>query len=206
MNLDFDDSCIDLAFINGRIVTVNQHDDIVEAVGVKDNKIVFVGTTADLMTLVDSNGISVKILGCLDGLECDYSSEYSVDFRDNDYNISVEYELENSFWYDSSFDVANDSMYIPEDDEYSTYEFPEQELGVSLDFEDTTIYYSIVHTIETYKDGGWTSEYKRYKFVRDVADGVYLVADVYVYPDSDKWNASAEELAQVISSQYFSVQ
>ena len=158
------------------------------------------------MTLVDSNGISVKILGCLDGLECDYSSEYSVDFRDNDYNISVEYELENSFWYDSSFDVANDSMYIPEDDEYSTYEFPEQELGASLDFEDTTIYYSIVHTIETYKDGGWTSEYKRYKFVRDVADGVYLVADVYVYPDSDKWNASAEELAQVISSQYFSVQ
>ena len=63
MNLDFDDSCIDLAFINGRIVTVNQHGDIVEAVGVKDNKIVFVGTTADLMTLVDSKTRIVDLQG-----------------------------------------------------------------------------------------------------------------------------------------------
>ncbi len=160
---------------------------------------------AEDMTLIDSDGNSVKIIKSLDGMECDYSSEYSVDFSNDSYDLSVDYELESSYWYDTPLDVVKD-MYVPEDDEYSTYEFPAQEMGVSLDFEDTTVYYSMCHIIETSKDDNYTSEYKRYQFVREVKDGVYLVADIYIYPESDKFNATAEELAQVLSSQNYSVQ
>ena len=52
--MDFDYSYIDTAFINGRVITVNAGDDIAEAVGIKGNRIVYVGTTAELMTLTDS--------------------------------------------------------------------------------------------------------------------------------------------------------
>ena len=43
--MSFDYSYIDTAFINGRVITVNENDDIVEAVGIKGNRIVYVGTT-----------------------------------------------------------------------------------------------------------------------------------------------------------------
>lgn len=44
----FDPTPIELALINGNIITVNQSNDICEAVGVKGNRVVFVGTNAEL--------------------------------------------------------------------------------------------------------------------------------------------------------------
>src|SRR5659263_220640 len=46
-------NCIDVAFINGSVVTINEKDEIAEAVGIKDNKIVFVGLTEDLKKNID---------------------------------------------------------------------------------------------------------------------------------------------------------
>ena len=40
--MDFDFSYLDMAFINGQVVTVNEKDEICEAVGIKKNKIVYV--------------------------------------------------------------------------------------------------------------------------------------------------------------------
>lgn len=51
--MNFDYSYIDIAFINGRVISVNENDDIFEAVGIKGKKIVFVGPTKDLLTLTD---------------------------------------------------------------------------------------------------------------------------------------------------------
>ena len=53
MRMYFDYSYIDIAFINGKVITVNETDDIAEAVGVKGNQIVYVGTTEELKTLID---------------------------------------------------------------------------------------------------------------------------------------------------------
>ena len=51
--MNFDYSYIDTAFINGKVITVNPQDDIAEAVGIKGNKIVFVGKTDELKKLID---------------------------------------------------------------------------------------------------------------------------------------------------------
>ncbi len=51
--MDFDFSYVDFAFKNGRVITVNPNDDIAEAVGVKGNKIVFVGSNEDLEKIID---------------------------------------------------------------------------------------------------------------------------------------------------------
>jgi predicted amidohydrolase YtcJ len=57
--MNFDHSYIDTAFINGRVISVNENDDFFEAVGIKGNKIVFVGSTKDLLKLTDE---STKII------------------------------------------------------------------------------------------------------------------------------------------------
>lgn len=61
MNFDF--SYIDMALINGKVITVNKKDDIEEAVGLKKNKIVFVGKTADLVALVDDDTRIIDLKG-----------------------------------------------------------------------------------------------------------------------------------------------
>ena len=43
--MKFDFSYLDIAFKNGSVITVNDTDEIAEAVGIKGNKIVFVGPT-----------------------------------------------------------------------------------------------------------------------------------------------------------------
>lgn len=43
----------DTAFKNGKIITVNEKDEIAEALAVKDNKIVFVGADKDIESLID---------------------------------------------------------------------------------------------------------------------------------------------------------
>ena len=53
MNFDF--SYLDIAFKNGSVITVNDHDEIAQAVGVKGNKIVFVGTDAEIDQLIGEN-------------------------------------------------------------------------------------------------------------------------------------------------------
>ena len=49
----------DLALLNGKIITVDENDSIVQAVAVKDNKIVAVGTSKEINTLV---GEKTKII------------------------------------------------------------------------------------------------------------------------------------------------
>ena len=51
--MGIDTNLIDRAFIGGSIITVNEKDEIAEAVGIKKNKIVFVGTTDELMQYTD---------------------------------------------------------------------------------------------------------------------------------------------------------
>ncbi len=59
----FDYSYIDLAFKNGKVITVNGNDEIAEAVGIKGNKIVFVGSSAELDTLIDSHTRVIDLAG-----------------------------------------------------------------------------------------------------------------------------------------------
>ena len=59
MNFDF--SYLDVAFKNGSVVTVNERDEITQAVGVKGNRIVFVGTNEDIDRLIDHAG---DLLAC----------------------------------------------------------------------------------------------------------------------------------------------
>ena len=56
-------TCIDLAFINGSVITINEKDEIAEAVGIKDNKIVFVGSTEDLTKLIDQKTEVIDLEG-----------------------------------------------------------------------------------------------------------------------------------------------
>lgn len=61
MNLNL--SHIDTAFYNGVVVTVNDNDDIKEAVGIKDNKIVFVGSNDELKNIVDNDTKMIDLKG-----------------------------------------------------------------------------------------------------------------------------------------------
>ena len=53
----------DLVLKNGKIVTLNQHDDIVEAVAVKDGIIKAVGPTRDLEAFVDKGSVVIDLDG-----------------------------------------------------------------------------------------------------------------------------------------------
>ena len=61
MNFDF--SYLDIAFKNGNVITVNEKDEIAEAVGVKGNKIVFVGSNADIDQLIDDHTKVIDLAG-----------------------------------------------------------------------------------------------------------------------------------------------
>ena len=61
MNFDF--SYLDVAFKNGSVVTVNERDEIAQAVGVKGNKIVFVGTNEDIDRLIDPHTRVIDLAG-----------------------------------------------------------------------------------------------------------------------------------------------
>ncbi len=52
MNFDF--SYVDVAFKNGRVITVDKDDKIEEAVGIKGNKIVFVGSNEEIEKIIDN--------------------------------------------------------------------------------------------------------------------------------------------------------
>ena len=61
MNFDF--SYLDVAFKNGSVITVNAADEIAQAVGVKGNKIVFVGTNEDIDKLIDEKTVVYDLKG-----------------------------------------------------------------------------------------------------------------------------------------------
>ena len=61
MNFDF--SYLDIAFKNGSVITVNAKDEIAQAVGVKGNKIVFVGTNEEIDRLIDEKTQVIDLKG-----------------------------------------------------------------------------------------------------------------------------------------------
>lgn len=61
MNYDF--RRIDIAFKNGKVITVDAQDSLAEAVGIKGNKIVFVGSNAELDTLIDDTTKVIDLQG-----------------------------------------------------------------------------------------------------------------------------------------------
>lgn len=61
--MEFDYSYIDKAFINGKVISVDSNDSIYEAVGVKGNKIVFVGSTEDIMRIIDKDTQIIDLNG-----------------------------------------------------------------------------------------------------------------------------------------------
>lgn len=61
--MNFDYSYIDIGFYNGRVITVSDNDEIEEAVGIKDNKIVFVGTDEELNELIDDETVLIDLDG-----------------------------------------------------------------------------------------------------------------------------------------------
>ena len=61
MNFDF--SYLDIAFKNGSVITVNAQDEIAQAVGVKGNKIVFVGTNEEIDQLIDEKTQVIDLKG-----------------------------------------------------------------------------------------------------------------------------------------------
>jgi len=54
---------IDLALVNGKIVTVNKRNELAEAVAVKDSKIVGVGTTNEIKELAGNDTKVIDLHG-----------------------------------------------------------------------------------------------------------------------------------------------
>ena len=61
--MKFDKSYVDIGFYNGSVITVNKADDIVTAVGVKGNKIVYVGDDKGLEAIVDESTEMIDLKG-----------------------------------------------------------------------------------------------------------------------------------------------
>lgn len=61
--MQFDDRKVDLAFRNGRILTVNESNEIAEAMAVKGDRIVFVGGDAELDAILDPDTRVIDLNG-----------------------------------------------------------------------------------------------------------------------------------------------
>ncbi|MCC9295223.1 amidohydrolase [Clostridium sp. MT-14] len=61
--MKFDYSYADYAFKNGKVITVNEKDEIVEAVAVKGNKIVYTGTDEGLEKIIDQGTKVIDLKG-----------------------------------------------------------------------------------------------------------------------------------------------
>ena len=157
-------------------------------------------------TVLEDDDVKVEILGSLAGTTQSYGSTYFIDYEDESYDTYVEYELEDDYWYGSITEIA-EAIYVPESDDYQVIEMLDESYANAMDLDDTQIYWSVAHLNKTYPDYDWgPDEMKYYRFVREVSSGYYLVADITLYPDSSFFNATPEELAQVVSSQCFSLQ
>lgn len=61
--MHFDASYVDIAFFNGKVVTVDADDRIAQAVGVKGNRIVFVGSDEELKQIIDRKTKIIDLRG-----------------------------------------------------------------------------------------------------------------------------------------------
>jgi predicted amidohydrolase YtcJ len=61
--MTFDYSYADYAFKNGKVITVNEKDEILEAVAVKGNMIVYAGDNAGLEKIIDANTKVIDLKG-----------------------------------------------------------------------------------------------------------------------------------------------
>lgn len=61
--MDFDFSYADYVFKNGKVVTVNENDDFAEAVAIKGNKIVFVGSNEEIEKIIDEKTKVIDLKG-----------------------------------------------------------------------------------------------------------------------------------------------
>lgn len=61
--MKFDYSYLDIAFKNGKVITVDPKNSIVQAVGIKKNKIVFVGSDKEIETIIDDKTKVVDLKG-----------------------------------------------------------------------------------------------------------------------------------------------
>ena len=68
------DLCADFAFINGKVITVNERDEIVEAVAIKDGRILRVGSNEQVQEVVgegtdvhDLGGLSLQLINDPEG-------------------------------------------------------------------------------------------------------------------------------------------
>src|SRR5699024_8282258 len=50
-------------FINGEVITVNKHNEVMEAVAVQGSKIIAVGTTEDILKLEDDKSETIELNG-----------------------------------------------------------------------------------------------------------------------------------------------
>ncbi len=62
-SISFDFSYLDLAFRNGTVITVDHQDRVAQALGIKGNRIVFVGDNAEIDQLVDSSTQIIDLKG-----------------------------------------------------------------------------------------------------------------------------------------------
>lgn len=94
----FDRSYIDTAFINGKVITINKNDDILEAVGVKANKIVFLGESVELLSLIDeaTKVIDLKGRALIPGfIDCHYHPILNGFFGVNEDAAIIDTSIEN---------------------------------------------------------------------------------------------------------------
>ena len=61
--MDFSESCLDTVFYNGKVVTVNDTNDITEAVGIKGNRIVYVGTNQGIQQWIGAKTKVIDLAG-----------------------------------------------------------------------------------------------------------------------------------------------
>lgn len=94
----FNRSYIDTAFINGKVITINKNDDILEAVGVKANKIVFLGESVELLSLIDeaTKVIDLKGRALIPGfIDCHYHPILNGFFGVNEDAAIIDTSIEN---------------------------------------------------------------------------------------------------------------
>lgn len=61
--MQFDDRLLDIAFINGNVITVNQNNTIEEAVGIKGNRIAFIGSNDEISSFLTADTQVIDLKG-----------------------------------------------------------------------------------------------------------------------------------------------
>jgi hypothetical protein len=132
--------------------------------------------------------VKVEILGTIEDYKQTYGSVYSVEFEDDNYDVSISYRLDSA---DSPDVLLGEYSY------YDESAILEQEYNKSITLSDgSEIGYDMMKTDFLGDTCG------RYYFVRDLGNGYMLTADVVDYSDSITAEAAAETLAE----KYFKVQ